>query len=137
VSARQWIAFGALCAVGSGVLLAVVVFPWGDDASPGPVARGITPGSASIVHEGEEFVLWLASNPSTGYSWTAVPNPRLTFVTSRQIARSDRPGVPDTQQLTFRAVRTGTTTLKLAYTRPFEHGVPPAQTQTVLVTIRK
>jgi predicted secreted protein len=137
VSARRWIAFGALCAVGIGLLVAVVVVPWGDDAPPGPVARDITAGAASTLHEGEEFVLWLASNPSTGYSWIAAPNPQLTFVATRQIARSNRPGAPDTQHLTFRAVRTGTTTLKLAYDRPFEPGVPPAKTQTVLVTVRK
>jgi predicted secreted protein len=123
VTARRWIAFGALCAIGVGLLLAVVAVPW--------------PGTPATVQQGKDFVIWLASNPSTGYSWTAAPNPQLTFVATRQIARSNRPGAPDTQQLTFRAVRAGTTTLKLAYARPFEHGIPPAKTQTVVVMVRK
>ncbi|MFI5052897.1 MAG: protease inhibitor I42 family protein [Acidimicrobiia bacterium] len=134
---RRRIAIAVLGALGMALLLAVVVVPWGDNAPAVPAPRGITPGTAATVQQGKDLVIWLPSNPSTGYSWTAAPNPQLAYVTTRQIARTNRPGTPDTQQLTFHAVRLGSTTLKLAYARPFEHGVPPAKTMKMLVRVKK
>lgn len=45
-------------------------------------------------------------------------------------------GASGTQQLKFKAVASGKTTLELAYSRPFEGGVPPAETASFDVTIK-
>jgi inhibitor of cysteine peptidase len=97
----------------------------GSDSSPTVYHEG----DSISVGNGEEFVVALESNPSTGYSWDAGDNPNVEFVSSRQVSgASDLPGASGTQELTFRATKKGSSTLELAYARSFEPGVPPAQT---------
>jgi inhibitor of cysteine peptidase len=132
---RQWIAVVVLGALGLGLLLAVVLVPWGDDAPAAEVPSVYREGDTITVKNGDEFVISLPATPSTGYSWTAADNPEVELVTSSQIAGADRPGASGTQELTFRARDRGTTELELAYARPFEHGVPPAKTATFPVTV--
>jgi predicted secreted protein len=133
---RQWIALVILGALAVGLLLAVVLVPWGDDA-PASVVHGIASGSSYTAREGGEFVIALAANPSTGYAWTAAHDRHVTLIRSRQVIDENRPGAPGKQELTFRAITPGTTTLKLAYARSFEPGLPPAKTRTFLVTVRQ
>jgi inhibitor of cysteine peptidase len=132
---RRWIALVVLVALGLGLLLAVAFVPWSDDAPATRVPTVYREGDAITVKNGDEFVVALPATPSTGYSWTAADNPDVELVTSNQIAGADRPGASGSQELTFRAKQSGTTTLKLAYARPFEHGVPPAKTATFAVTV--
>jgi inhibitor of cysteine peptidase len=102
-------------------------------------------GSAPVFHEGDsitvddgqQFVIALTANPSTGYSWQAADNDKVTYLGSSQVNASNQAvGSSGTQELRFKATATGETTLDLAYSRPFEGGVPPAQTATFDVTIR-
>ena len=69
-------------------------------------ARGLlddsdsTGGSVPVYHEGDsitvdngnEFVIELDANPSTGYTWDAGKNPNVKLVSSEQLAsRARRP----------------------------------------------
>jgi predicted secreted protein len=93
-------------------------------------------GDSISVDEGQEFVIALDANPSTGYTWDAGDNPNVTFVSSKQVSAEDAPpGAPGTQELTFKATKKGSSTLELAYARQFEGGVPPAKTASFDVTV--
>lgn len=93
-------------------------------------------GDSISVDNGQEFVIALEANPSTGYTWDAGDNPNVTFVSSKQVsAKNAPPGASGTQQLTFKATKKGSSTLELAYARQFEGGVPPAKTASFDVTV--
>ena len=124
-----------LVAIGVGLLVTVALVPWGDNAPATDAPTVYHQGDTITVANGDEFVIALPANPSTGYSWTAGDDADVTFVSSRQVAGGNQPGAPGTQELTFRATDTGTSTLELAYARPFEHGVPPAKTAKFAVTV--
>ena len=95
-------------------------------------------GDSISVSNGDSLVIALAANPSTGYSWEAEANANVEFVTSKQVqGNSNAVGAPGTQQLTFKAVKTGSSTLTLNYLRPFDPpGTAPAKTQTFPVTVK-
>jgi len=87
-------------------------------------------GDSITVSNGDTFVIALDANPSTGYSWEADANADVEFVKSKQVqGSSNAVGAPGTQQLTFKAVKAGSSTLTLNYLRPFEQGVPPVRTE--------
>jgi inhibitor of cysteine peptidase len=134
---RRGIAVAVLVAIGAGLLLAVVLVPWGDNAPSTSSSQVYTQGDTISVAAGDEFEIALPANPSTGYAWTAGDDPDVEFVSSHEVAGGSQPGAAGTQELTFRATDAGTSTLKLAYARSFESGVPPAKTATFPVTVTK
>jgi inhibitor of cysteine peptidase len=133
---RRWIALVALVAIGIGLLVAVLVVPWGDDAPATKAPPVYHQGDDISVSEGDEFVVALPANPSTGYAWTAADNSDVAFVSSHQVAGGNQPGAPGTQELAFRADHSGESTLEFAYARSFEPGVPPAKTADFPVTVK-
>ena len=133
---RRWIALVVLVAIGIGLLVAVVAVPWGDDAPAEKATPLYHEGDDISVSNGEEFVVALPANPSTGYAWTAAGNPDVAYESSHQVAGGSQPGAPGTQELTFRADHSGQSTLKLAYARSFEPGVPPAKTAEFPVSVK-
>jgi inhibitor of cysteine peptidase len=137
MTGRRWIALVVLVAIGVRLLLTMVLVPWGDDATTTTAPPVYHQGDSIEVSNGEEFVIALPANPSTGYEWTAADNPDVAFVSSRQVAGANQPGAPGSQELTFRATDTGTSTLKLAYARSFEEGVPPVKTASFPVTVSR
>jgi inhibitor of cysteine peptidase len=95
-------------------------------------------GDTITVKNGQEFVISLTANPSTGYTWDAGKNDKVKYLSSKQVnATNNAIGAPGTQELKFKAVATGTTTLELAYARQFEGGVPPAQTASFDVKVNR
>ena len=124
-----------LVALGIGLLVVIVAVPWGDDAPATTSTTVYHQGDDVTVDRGDEFVIALTANPSTGYEWSAADNANVTFVSSMQVTGSTRPGAPGTQELTFRAEHTGSSTLELDYSRSFEPGVPPAKTAKFPVTV--
>ena len=87
------------------------------------------PGDSITVDTGNEFVIALEANPSTGYTWGAGDNPNVKLVSSKQVSsKNAQPGASGTQRMTFKADEAGSSTLELAYARQFEGGVPPAKT---------
>ena len=94
-------------------------------------------GDSISVQNGGRFVIALTANPSTGYSWQAEKNDQVRYLGSKQVSAANQAiGASGTQELRFEATATGTTTLELAYSRPFEQGVPPAQTASFDVTVK-
>jgi inhibitor of cysteine peptidase len=125
---RRWISLVVLIVIGLGLLVTILVVPWGDDAPKVEAPPVYHQGDHVEVNTGDEFVIALPANPSTGYSWTAADNPDVAFVSSHQVAGGNQPGAPGMQELTFRAEHKGTSTLVLTYARPFESDQPPAKT---------
>ena len=122
------------------VALAALLAACGDDSGGGSSAskpKVYEAGDSITVKNGDAFVIALEANPSTGYSWQAAPNANVQFVSSKQVqGASNAIGAPGTQQLTFKAVQTGSGTLTLNYLRPFDPpSTPPAQTETFPVNV--
>jgi len=88
-------------------------------------------GDSITATKGSQFVVELAANPSTGYSWQAAPNDTVELVSSKQVsAKGAAPGAAGEQRMTFKATKLGASTLEFSYARSFEPGVPPANTAT-------
>ena len=132
---RRWIALGVLVVIGIGLLVAIVVVPWGDDASKTAAPTVYHEGDDITVAVDEEFVVALPATPSTGYAWTAAGNPDVTFVSTSQIQGGTQPGAPGTQELTFRGRQNGESTLTFSYARSFEKSEPPAKTAKFPLTV--
>jgi inhibitor of cysteine peptidase len=97
-------------------------------------------GSQVKVKVGEQIVITLDSNPSTGFTWEAKDLDTTLF---EQVGdptfNSSNPGLVGsvgTLTVTFKAVKAGTASLLLVYHRPWETGVDPVDTFTVSVTVK-
>lgn len=92
------------------------------------------------LNVGEQLVITLPGNPSTGYSWevTTIDTIILNQVGEPQFAsdNTNLVGAGGVLTLTFEAKKAGSTTLELVYHRPWETGVEPLQTFTIQVTVK-
>ena len=89
---------------------------------------------------GEEFVIKLDANPTTGYEWQlvqSIDDSLVKFVNSHY--------VPDMTSLlgsggksvwTFKAVRAGKAQISFKYIRPWEKNTPPVKEATYIVSIQ-
>ena len=88
---------------------------------------------------GDRFVLVLASNPTTGYSWkfaSPVDGKVLKLIQSGfQAPEKQIPGRGGEEHWAFQAVGKGLTAVKLEYLRPWEKKTPPAKTAVFNVTV--
>jgi Predicted secreted protein len=92
------------------------------------------------VKAGEQIVVELDGNPSTGYTWEAQD---LDASMIRQVGeaefKSSNPGVIGagrTLTLKFMTLQAGTTSLALVYHRPWETGVKPLSSFTTAITVK-
>jgi inhibitor of cysteine peptidase len=112
--------------------------PLTQDSPPCPDAS--SPNNLVTVNPGDQFTLGLAANRSTGYSWQLAQAPDAAVLqlvgSSYEAPAAGRPGAGGKECWTFNAVGAGTTQLTLAYSRPWEHGVPPARSLTFSVVVR-
>jgi inhibitor of cysteine peptidase len=99
-------------------------------------------GSTVKLALGGELIVALASNITTGFSWSvgdqSAPQLELKGEPRYVPPGSTTPvvGAAGTQVFTFEAKSTGTAKLVLEYKRPFEPGVAPEKTFSVTVEIR-
>jgi predicted secreted protein len=96
-------------------------------------AEGFSDPSAPIeVGKGQNFVLTLPSNPTTGYIWQpAEPFDERILRFIGHEYRSDHPGLTGAggrEIWIFKAVGTGETRIMLKYVRPLEKNAAPAKT---------
>lgn len=78
-------------------------------------------GTRRAARVGEELVVALPENPTTGYRWFPdVDAGALDTVDDRNEGPVERRGAPGTRYLTFRALRPGPTSLRLVKKRPWE-----------------
>jgi inhibitor of cysteine peptidase len=92
-------------------------------------------GRSEIVKRGDTIAVHLDANPSTGYRWELT---RLAGASVVQVGLADyqpetsagvpRVGAPGHATFRFRAMQPGTSSIDLAYRRPFEPDVAPART---------
>ncbi len=95
-------------------------------------------GSKVTVTEGEELSVALNGNASTGYTWVVqeVDGSILQLNGDPDYkADSNLVGSGGTYTYKFTALKTGTTTLKMAYLRTFEKDVAPVRTFDLNVTV--
>lgn len=96
---------------------------------PGPVSLAV----------GETVAIELSANPTTGYQWepTTEPDEAVVRIVSDTYTAepTDRVGSGGTQVIVVEGVAPGAATLDLGYSRPWEEGVPPAETATFDITV--
>jgi inhibitor of cysteine peptidase len=111
------------------------------------VAREITVGmennnNSLKVKKGNILAVSLEANASTGYTWdvSAVKKRILQYKGKKYIqpAETGTPivGASGKEVLRFKAVRRGTSTIKLIYHQPWDKKAKPAKTFTIKVTVR-
>ena len=92
-----------------------------------------------VLEVGQELMLKLESNRSTGYSWslTESEHPILTRL-GKPIYKVNGtlPGAGGFETWTLRATKTGRETLRFEYRRPWEKKVPPAKTVLFHITVQ-
>lgn len=100
-------------------------------------------GKQVVLQEGQDLVVTLEANPSTGYRWDVVEaeGSGLALVGEPEFesgaeGQGDLVGAPGMQILRFEAKDRGKTTLTLVYHRPWETDVEPLETLTVEVEVR-
>jgi inhibitor of cysteine peptidase len=125
----------------STLLVSVLLFT-ACGAAPEPLALGVEANGTQVeLKVGQQLVITLESNPTTGYGWhvAQIDEGVLTQVGEVEYnpSSSDEQlvGSGGTETLTFEAVAAGTTTLTLGYDRIWET-VPPEQTFTLTIVIK-
>ena len=141
MSALRFAAAAALSA-----LAACDTFPtWDNPFTAPPLAVRLDERNASApvtVLRNQTLVITLEANITTGYRWETVPGYAPVLAQLPTPDYSARPtatpvaGAPGDMTFHFRAENAGTTTLELAYRRPFEPDVAPAKTIHYDVTVR-
>ena len=116
----------------SGLFLVALVASFVNRSLAAP-PRALTEADANHkvrLEVGQELVLKLESNRSTGYSWslTESENPVLTSLgkPTYKISRA-LPGAGGFETWRLRATKIGRETLRFEYRRPWEKKVPPAK----------
>lgn len=89
---------------------------------------------------GQEFTVHLKSNQTTGYKWDFAEPMPVTIVrmnwTLYNAPDPQIPGAGGEEVFSFKAIAPGKGTIKLAYARPWEKGVAPAQMATYEVVVK-
>jgi inhibitor of cysteine peptidase len=93
-----------------------------------------SPSVVAEVKTGDDFVIALPSNVTTGYAWTQkIADGSVVY--QNPAAERERPGAGGQQLFIFHANATGTTQIAFAYARPFESTAPPAKSVSFTVTV--
>jgi predicted secreted protein len=91
------------------------------------------------VNQGETFSFTLCSNPTTGYSWQQAKVSDAA-VLSDQGSKANAPnvsqaGTAGSQTFTLKALKKGTSTVSIDYSRPWEGGEKGTWTLTLTVEV--
>jgi inhibitor of cysteine peptidase len=93
------------------------------------------------ITAGGSLTVTLGSNPTTGFSWsenaqisdqTVLQQTGHEFISPTQTM----PGAPGKELWTFKALKAGTSTVSLEYSRPWEGGEKGEWTYTLNVTVK-
>ena len=88
---------------------------------------------------GQSLVVTLASNVTTGYSWSLTDNSDssvLTEIGNEYIApQTTLAGAGGKEEWTFKALKKGNSTISMGYRQPWETGTPPAETFSLTVVV--
>jgi inhibitor of cysteine peptidase len=93
-------------------------------------------GNTFVVAAGDELIVTLPENPTTGYRWE-LDSPSAALVLERDEPRAGRvPGAGGVRVLAFRAAAAGRVRLSLQLRRAWETMQPPLQKFSVVADIR-
>ncbi len=98
-------------------------------------------GKEVTLAAGGTVTVTLDSNPTTGYSWNENADISDKAVAQQTGHRYQPPstsalGAGGKEIWTFKAVKTGTSTITMAYSRPFEKGVAPVKTFSLSLAVK-
>jgi len=135
MTTKRFIALVVIVVLAAGLFVAFATQPW--DSSDRTTSVSVyTPGQSITVDQGNQFVIALAANPTTGYSWKAAANDNVEQVKSKFVQGDSKlMGADGTQFITFKATKRGSTTLQVDYARSFEKGTAPADTESFPVRV--
>jgi inhibitor of cysteine peptidase len=121
------------------VLAAGVALAVAGCSQSGPAALGEGDnGTAITAQAGQQLVVELPSNPTTGFMWVVAESGPLAQKGEAAYESPAKPGVVGaggTETFTFTAEKSGTGTLKLEYRRPWEKDVAAEDVWSVTVTV--
>lgn len=94
------------------------------------------------VANGNSFTVKLCSNATTGYRWSEsaqISDPAVVQQISHQVVAPEDTsivGAPGNEVWTFKALKKGTSTVKMEYSRPWEGGEKGTWTFQLNVTVK-
>jgi inhibitor of cysteine peptidase len=111
---------------------------------PKPVAvAAADKGKTITLKVGQEAVVSLKGNPTTGYSWDLAGIDGQAVKLDGEVKYKEDPklqgmvGVPGMFHAKFKAAKPGKATVKLQYRRPWEKDVKPVETYEVSFSVEK
>jgi inhibitor of cysteine peptidase len=134
---RSWYAVAACLAI---VSLGFTGTSQTASASPAITVVSQDNGKTVQLEIGQQIVVRLPSNPTTGYQWSVIGSmtplefSKSDYATDSQAA--GRAGAGGTETLRFTAKSAGKAELKLGYARAWEKDVPPAKTFSLTVLVK-
>jgi inhibitor of cysteine peptidase len=95
-------------------------------------------GNEIELHVGEEFMIVLPENPTTGFRWNPISSgePTCTLLDNSFDLIGSTPGNGGSHSWHFQAVKEGSSKIEFAYRRSWEQDKPPAQTFKMSVYVR-
>lgn len=95
-------------------------------------------GNEIELHVGEEFLIILHENPTTGFRWNPISSgePACMLLDNSFDLIGTNPGNGGIHSWHFQAVKEGSSKIEYAYRRSWEHGRPAAQTFTLSIYVR-
>ena len=132
-------------------LMALIILAAGCGSRPGSGPVQVSPpeqvnltgsdnGQKMTLFAGQELIIQLAGNPTTGYTWEASNLDASMFQQVGQaVFAASSPnlaGSGGTQTLTFRVLKTGPAALTLVYHRSWETSVAPQQTFSITAVVK-
>lgn len=127
----------AVAAVALAAAIAVAAWGCGGEAAPVELT-GADDGSTQTIEVGQQVIISLESNPTTGYRWDvdgSVPEQLEQVGEPQYTAESDLVGAGGVDVWTFAGAVSGEGTLRLKYWRSFEPANPPEKTFSVTVSV--
>jgi len=104
----------------------------------GEVETYTDPGQMVTIGAGQEFIIALGSDPSTGYSWQESHDQAMLELVEKIYKEEVKEGVVGAggvEYFRFKAVKTGETEITLVYKRPWEEPTPQDITRVFTVEI--
>ena len=95
------------------------------------------------VNTGDSVIVTLCSNPTTGFQWSESAQISDQTILQQTGHRFEGPeaeniiGGAGKEIWTFKALKKGTSTISMEYSRPWEQGVEPAKTFTLTVIVKQ
>lgn len=88
---------------------------------------------------GEDLVITLVSNPTTGYSWRmSEPLPGILELAGKEFKPAENmgniAGAGGVEEWTLKSIEKGKATVSFEYVRPWEKDKPPVKRRTFLIT---